>query len=150
MTSDNSPDYEVGYCMPPKARQFKAGQSGNPKGRPRTRKIERAFTRQQLRRDIIGLMESTVTVRTAKGAKREPAVLALLQSALNQAIRGDGVSLRFLVKQYGAAIGSHEEELRGSFAHMILTEQERRHSTKFVSEDIDRELNYLRERTRYP
>ena len=150
MTSDSSDDYEVGYCRPPKARQFKSGQSGNPKGRPRTRRIERAFTRQQLRRDIIGLMESTVTVRTAKGAKREPAVLALLQSALNQAIRGDGVSLRFLVKQYGAAIANHEEELRGSFFYELLDEQERKHSTKFSSEEIDKELNYLRERTKYP
>src|SRR5262249_58397642 len=27
--------YEVGYRKPPKASRFKAGQSGNPKGRPR-------------------------------------------------------------------------------------------------------------------
>ena len=28
-------DYEVGYCKPPKATQFKKGKSGNPKGRPK-------------------------------------------------------------------------------------------------------------------
>ena len=28
-------DYVVGYCRPPRASQFKAGQSGNPKGRPK-------------------------------------------------------------------------------------------------------------------
>lgn len=27
--------YEVGYCKPPKHTQFKPGQSGNPKGRPK-------------------------------------------------------------------------------------------------------------------
>ena len=28
-------DYEVGYGKPPKSGQFKPGQSGNPKGRPK-------------------------------------------------------------------------------------------------------------------
>ncbi len=28
-------DYEVGYGKPPKEHQFKAGQSGNPRGRPK-------------------------------------------------------------------------------------------------------------------
>lgn len=28
-------DYEVGYSKPPKSGQFKKGQSGNPKGRPK-------------------------------------------------------------------------------------------------------------------
>jgi hypothetical protein len=27
--------YEVGYCKPPRAHQWKRGQSGNPKGRAR-------------------------------------------------------------------------------------------------------------------
>ena len=34
MSNDND-DYEVGYGRPPKSGQFKKGQSGNPKGRPR-------------------------------------------------------------------------------------------------------------------
>lgn len=33
--TDKSDHHEVGYGMPPKAHQFKAGQSGNPKGRPK-------------------------------------------------------------------------------------------------------------------
>jgi hypothetical protein len=28
-------EYEVGYCKPPRKNQFKSGQSGNPKGRPK-------------------------------------------------------------------------------------------------------------------
>ena len=30
-----APDYAVGYGRPPKASQFAAGKSGNPKGRPK-------------------------------------------------------------------------------------------------------------------
>lgn len=33
-----SRDYEVGYGKPPKRTRFKPGQSGNPKGRPRSRR----------------------------------------------------------------------------------------------------------------
>lgn len=32
---DNDDDYEVGYAKPPKHSQFKKGQSGNPRGRPK-------------------------------------------------------------------------------------------------------------------
>lgn len=32
-----SEDYEVGFGKPPKETQFKKGQSGNPKGRPKNR-----------------------------------------------------------------------------------------------------------------
>ena len=31
----NKDDGRVGYCRPPKHSRFKAGQSGNPKGRPK-------------------------------------------------------------------------------------------------------------------
>lgn len=34
----NSDDHEVGYKKPPKSSQFKKGQSGNPKGRPKNSK----------------------------------------------------------------------------------------------------------------
>lgn len=33
--SNSDDDYEVGYKKPPKGSQFKKGQSGNPKGRPK-------------------------------------------------------------------------------------------------------------------
>jgi Family of unknown function (DUF5681) len=33
--SEAPPDYAVGYRRPPKASQFMAGKSGNPRGRPK-------------------------------------------------------------------------------------------------------------------
>lgn len=41
-------DYEVGYAKPPKATQFKPGQSGNPRGRPRGSKNWRTLVREAL------------------------------------------------------------------------------------------------------
>ena len=35
MADEDEKDYEVGYGRPPKHTQFKPGQSGNPKGRPK-------------------------------------------------------------------------------------------------------------------
>lgn len=35
MSDDENYDYEVGYGKPPKSTQFKKGQSGNPRGRPK-------------------------------------------------------------------------------------------------------------------
>lgn len=35
MSKKNPTGSSVGYCRPPKAHQFKPGQSGNPRGRPK-------------------------------------------------------------------------------------------------------------------
>ncbi|MCC6949789.1 MAG: hypothetical protein IT539_18695 [Bradyrhizobiaceae bacterium] len=41
-------DYEVGYKKPPKAHQFKPGQSGNHRGRPKGKRNMRSILQEAL------------------------------------------------------------------------------------------------------
>ena len=78
---DDDRDYEVGYGRPPKATQFKKGQSGNPRGRPRAQKS-------------VGSMLEEVFFRkipiTENGKRREVTMVeAILRQLANGAVKGD-------------------------------------------------------------
>ena len=80
---------EVGYCKPPKERQFKKGQSGNPSGRPRgTINLATALTRtlsQTIEVEDNGKKE-TIT-------KMEAAVRRLVDEALTGSLQAFRVLL---------------------------------------------------------
>jgi hypothetical protein len=71
-----------GYGRPPKSRQFKKGQSGNPRGRP---KMQPEMSRAYLFRKVV---KETICVKTASGEKimtRWEALVRMVQSlALNK------------------------------------------------------------------
>ena len=80
-THDDDRDYEVGYGRPPKATQFKQGQSGNPRGRPKAS-------------NNVGTMLEEVFFQkipiTEKGVRREVTVLeAILRQLVNGALKGE-------------------------------------------------------------
>lgn len=53
---------EVGYGRPPQEHQFKRGQSGNPKGRPKGSKNESTILRE--------ILEHKIDKRSAAGTKK--------------------------------------------------------------------------------
>ena len=88
--------YSIGYRRPPKATQFKPGESGYPKGRPKgTRPIGAVL------QEIIG---RKVTI-TENGKSRRLGVLEVaLRQLVNDAVRGNPKALTLmlsLIDRYG-------------------------------------------------
>ncbi len=79
MSKDDGDDYEVGFGKPPKSGQFKKGQSGNPKGRPRDSKNLKTIMLRELSEKVT-IKEGSKT-RTLN--RLEGIVKALTNSALH-------------------------------------------------------------------
>lgn len=93
--TDTSPpvdrDYQVGYGRPPRQHQFKPGQSGNPKGRPKGARSEK---------DIInGLLSRKISIQE-RGLTRQITVMEGTYRAITQnALKGDLKAASFLVNR---------------------------------------------------
>lgn len=93
---DNDDDSDVGYGRPPKAYQFKPGQSGNPTGRPKGKKNEATLARE--------LLDRKISVQE-RGKTRRIAILeALLRRILEDALKGNVKSANFLFGLYNAPL----------------------------------------------
>jgi hypothetical protein len=83
----NSP---VGYGRPPVNRQFKPGQSGNPKGRPKGRK--------NLTTIVDGALNSKITVRDKNGPRTLSKLEAMVEVQINKAVAGDRHAVATIVQ----------------------------------------------------
>lgn len=92
-------DYAVGYARPPKGRQFKPGQSGNPGGRPRGRP---SF-------DELLLEETARIVRFKAGDKivHMDRDRALVRKLVDLALQGDLRALRLVAERLREAQAAH-------------------------------------------
>ena len=82
-------NYAVGYGRPPKATQFRKGQSGNPKGRSKgSRSI--GATLQAIIAQKFAVTEHGTT-------RRIPALEVMLRRLTNDAMRGDVRGLKLLL-----------------------------------------------------
>lgn len=92
--SSNPTAYTVGYGRPPEASQFKAGQSGNPKGRPKgTHNIQTLLADEMQARVPVVINGKTVRLTKAelavrqqvdKAAHGDPRAFALLMKVMGQ------------------------------------------------------------------
>lgn len=82
-------EYDVGYGKPPKTGQFKAGQSGNARGRPK-----RSKNIKTLVNEILG---ERVEITEAGKKKLVSKSEALVRKAFAQAMKGDARARNMLV-----------------------------------------------------
>lgn len=89
-------DYEMGYMRPPKSGQFKAGQSGNPKGRPSGSK-----NIYKLLDDIVNeKIQMTKNGKPVRISKKQ----AMLFQAVNKAVQGDLKAFQTLFVENGKCL----------------------------------------------
>lgn len=82
--------------MPPKHSRFKPGQSGNPKGRPKSAKGLNTIVRTTL--------TQKVAVRTSAGERRISRIEAVVQKTIELAMKGNPRALAEIIKLYGNAV----------------------------------------------
>ena len=104
--------HEVGYGKPPKARQFKPGQSGNPKGRPKgSRNVQpKATIVERLSSLVLAEAYRLIQIRDGGTLLEIPAVQAALRSLSVQAAQGKLGAQRMLLELVSLAEGERRRE----------------------------------------
>jgi Family of unknown function (DUF5681) len=84
-----SGSYDVGYGRPPRAHQFKPGQSGNPKGRPKGSPTVGALLQEVIQR--------RVAVTENGKTRRVPTLEVIIRRLANDAMRSDQRAIKLLL-----------------------------------------------------
>jgi len=94
-------DFEVGYARPPKHTQFKPGQSGNPKGRPKRAKNLKTLLRE----------EAEAPVRISEGGKSRTVTKqqALIKRLMTKALGGDLKAAQLLLGYFQTYLDPGDE-----------------------------------------
>jgi hypothetical protein len=93
---------EVGYRRPPASGQFKKGQSGNPKGRPKE-KLPLPMSDRSANALVLKSAERPVTVREGDEHRQVPAIDAVILAQVNTAIRGNAYAQKHYIERYDRA-----------------------------------------------
>ena len=125
MANGDDDPYEVGFGKPPRAMQFKPGQSGNPAGRPRGAKNFATAIEQEL--------DARVTV-TENGRRRRISKREVIAKHLvNKAASGDLKAIPLLLNEARA----QENNPAGSTSDDILDAPEDRRVLDGICQDSE-------------
>lgn len=90
MDRDDNIEYLVGYRRPPRHTQFKKGQSGNPKGRPKISKCPNET--------LVNELFSTIEIKENGKTKKITKLDAIYKRVTNMALSGDMKAINTLLK----------------------------------------------------
>jgi len=114
--------YKVGYGHPPKHTQFKKGQSGNPKGRPKEVNVHMPVSRI-IRQSLSEEVQGQVNGKTRKMTK----LAAIIEVQAAKALKGDPRAAKLIIDLGHKHIAPHQTlaELMGDRPLFTFTEEER-------------------------
>lgn len=87
-------DGDVGYGRPPRSHRFKAGQSGNPKGRPKGAKSEATILTELLNRKI--------SIRQDGKVRKITILEGILHKLAEDSLKGNTKSAAFVLNRLAA------------------------------------------------
>lgn len=116
-----SQDSDVGYGRPPKASQFKPGQSGNPNGRPRGAKTRRFAGGGYLLQDtLVAEMERMIPIREGGQEMSISQIQAVVRQVFVKSMQGNMRAAELLLK-HAALIQQMEQRRNERFLDQVLT-----------------------------
>ena len=93
-------DYDVGYKKTSKSTQFKKGQSGNPRGRPKGSRSLKSTIEKSFRRKV--------TMRENGQTRQVTVIEAVLAKQLESAMKGNLKSAELILK-YSMMVGDRDD-----------------------------------------
>lgn len=99
---DDDHDDDVGYGKPPRAHQFKPGQSGNPKGRPKGKKNEATMLDE--------LLFQKIKIREGGRERRITLFEGMLRRFAEDSLKGNIKAATFLFSRYGATSSAEPQQ----------------------------------------
>jgi len=116
---------DVGYSRPPRDHQFKPGQSGNPKGRPKGSKNEATILRELFGRKVV--------IKESGKTRRATLLEAIYFRIAEDALKGNIKSAAFTLNRYGSSVSrefsplatsSEDREVLDAYIHRVITDRE--------------------------
>lgn len=98
-----SDDYDIGYGKPPKHTQFRAGRSGNPKGRPKGRK--------NFQTELLEELHEVIAVREGGRRRNVSKQRALLKALTAKALQGDTKAAGLIANMVFRVLQQDEEQI---------------------------------------
>jgi hypothetical protein len=133
-----SNDYEIGWGKPPKHSQFKPGQSGNSKGRPKGTR--------NLKTDLQEELSEKVKVREGRETRVISKQLALVKRVVADALNGKGSAQRTVFELIERSSNldpdqTHTQDLKPEEQEVldVLLKRGRQNETSSNTDDGDEE-----------